>query len=80
VLSVTMIGALMAAIDINIVILGLPEMLVDLHADLVEMIWVITAYILISTRVPSDAGVHRRHEPRFFRPDCSLVFWPLGSL
>jgi EmrB/QacA subfamily drug resistance transporter len=49
VLSVTTIGALMAAIDTNIVILALPNMLVDLHADLVEMIWVIMAYILVST-------------------------------
>jgi EmrB/QacA subfamily drug resistance transporter len=49
VLSVTTIGALMAAIDTNIVILALPDMLVELHADLVEMIWVIMAYILIST-------------------------------
>jgi EmrB/QacA subfamily drug resistance transporter len=49
VLSVTTIGALMAAIDGTIVTLGLPEMMVDLHASLVEMIWVIMAYILVST-------------------------------
>jgi EmrB/QacA subfamily drug resistance transporter len=49
VLSVTTIGALLAAIDSIIVILALPDMLVELHADLVEMIWVIMAYILVST-------------------------------
>ena len=49
VLSVTTIGALMAAIDSTIVILGLPDMMVELHSDLVSMIWVIMAYILIST-------------------------------
>jgi len=49
VLSVTTIGALMAAIDSTIVILGLPDMMVDLHSDLISMIWVIMAYILIST-------------------------------
>lgn len=49
VLSVTTIGALMAAIDSTIVILGLPDMLVQLHADLIEMVWVIMAYILVST-------------------------------
>jgi EmrB/QacA subfamily drug resistance transporter len=49
VLSVTTIGALMASIDSTIVILGLPEMMVKFHADLVEMIWVIMAYILVST-------------------------------
>jgi EmrB/QacA subfamily drug resistance transporter len=48
-LSVTTIGALMAAIDSTIVILALPDMMVKLHADLVEMVWVIMAYILIST-------------------------------
>jgi EmrB/QacA subfamily drug resistance transporter len=49
VLSVTTIGALMAAIDGTIVTLALPDMMVRLHADLVEMIWVIMGYILVST-------------------------------
>ncbi len=48
-LSVTTIGALMAAIDSTIVVLALPSMMVELHADLVEMIWVIMGYILVST-------------------------------
>jgi EmrB/QacA subfamily drug resistance transporter len=48
-LSVTTIGALMAAIDGTIVILGLPDMMKELHADLITMVWVIMAYILIST-------------------------------
>ena len=49
VLSVTTIGSMMAAIDSIIVILALPDMLQELHADLVEMIWVIMGYILVST-------------------------------
>ncbi|MGA2613156.1 MAG: MFS transporter [Spirochaetia bacterium] len=48
-LSVTTIGALMASIDSTIVILALPQMMEKLHADLVRMIWVIMAYILVST-------------------------------
>jgi len=48
-LSVTTIGALMSAIDSTIVVLALPDMMVKLHADLIEMVWVIMAYILIST-------------------------------
>ncbi len=56
VLSVTTIGALMAAIDSTIVILGLPSMLVELHADLVQMIWVIMAYILVSTVILLAVG------------------------
>ena len=49
VLSVTTIGALMASIDSTIVILAIPQMMEKLHADLVHMIWVIMAYILVST-------------------------------
>ncbi|HEX9117565.1 MAG TPA: MFS transporter [Anaerolineae bacterium] len=49
VLSVTTIGALMAAIDGTIVILGLPDMMEKLHADMIEMVWVIMGYILVST-------------------------------
>lgn len=48
-LSVTTIGSLMAAIDSTIVILALPNMLQDLHSDLVKMTWVIMAYIMVST-------------------------------
>ena len=48
-LSVTTIGALMAAIDSTIVVLALPDMMVKLHSDLVVMVWVIMGYILIST-------------------------------
>jgi EmrB/QacA subfamily drug resistance transporter len=49
VLSVTTIGTLMSAIDSTIVTLAVPDMMVKLHADLIEMTWVIMAYILIST-------------------------------
>ncbi len=48
-LSVTTIGAFMSAIDSTIVVLALPDIMVNLHANLVEMIWVIMAYILVST-------------------------------
>ena len=48
-LSVTTVGALMASIDANIVLLGLPSIMNSLHADLIQMIWVIMAYILVST-------------------------------
>jgi MFS family permease len=56
VLSVTTIGALMAAIDSTIVVLALPDMMVKLHADLIEMIWVIMGYILVSTVLPAHPG------------------------
>jgi EmrB/QacA subfamily drug resistance transporter len=49
VLSVTTLGAAMAAIDSSIVILALPQMLFSLHSDLLTMVWVIMGYILMST-------------------------------
>ncbi len=48
-LSVTTLGAAMAAIDSSIVVLGLPTMMTDLHSDLVTMVWVLMGYILMST-------------------------------
>jgi EmrB/QacA subfamily drug resistance transporter len=48
-LSVTTLGAMMAAIDSTIVILGLPSMMADLHSGLIEMVWVIIGYLLMST-------------------------------
>jgi len=48
-LGVTTVGTLMAAIDSTIVVLALPDMMVKLHAELIVMVWVIMAYILIST-------------------------------
>src|SRR5579862_7385554 len=38
-LGVTTVGALMFAIDTSIVVLALPPIMADLHADLVSMIW-----------------------------------------
>ncbi len=79
-LSVTTIGSLMAAIDSTIVILGLPPMMEDLHADLIEMIWVIMAYILVSTvfllafgRVADMLGRVRMY-------NLGFVVFTLGSL
>lgn len=49
VLGVTTIGALMSALDATIVILGLPVMMKDLHANMLQMVWVIMGYILVTT-------------------------------
>jgi EmrB/QacA subfamily drug resistance transporter len=48
-LIVTTIGSLMVAIDSTIVVLALPDMLTDLHSNLVRMTWVIIGYLLVST-------------------------------
>ena len=43
-LSVTTLGAAMAAIDSSIVILAIPRIMEDLHADFVTMTWVLMGY------------------------------------
>ncbi len=48
-LSVTTIGSMMVAIDSTIVILGLPNMLQDLHSNLVRMTWVIIGFLVVNT-------------------------------
>jgi EmrB/QacA subfamily drug resistance transporter len=48
-LAVTTLGSLMVAIDSTIVILALPNMLQDLHSNMVTMVWVLIGYLLIST-------------------------------
>jgi EmrB/QacA subfamily drug resistance transporter len=48
-LAVTTVGSLMVAIDSTIVVLALPNMLGELHSNLVRMVWVIIGYILVST-------------------------------
>ncbi len=80
VLSVTTIGSLMAAIDSTIVILGLPQMMVDLHADLVEMIWVIMAYILVSTVFLLTFGRVADMFGRVRMYNLGFVIFTLGSL
>ena len=48
-LAVTTLGSLMVAIDSTIVILALPNMLQDLHSNMVRMVWVLIGYLLVST-------------------------------
>ncbi len=80
VLSVTTIGALMAAIDSTIVILGLPSMMVELHADLVSMIWVIMGYILISTVFLLTFGRIADMLGRVRMYNLGFVVFTIGSL
>ena len=49
VLSVTTVGIFMASLDQSIVIIGLPTVLQDLHANIVHGIWIITGYRLMMT-------------------------------
>ncbi len=49
VLGIAMSGVLMVGIDTTIVVLALPTILVELHSNLVTIIWVLMAYIFVST-------------------------------
>ena len=80
VLSVTTIGALMAAIDGNIVILALPAMMASLHADLVQMIWVIMSYILVSTVILLALGRVADMLGRVQMYNLGFVIFTVGSI
>jgi len=79
VLSVTTIGALMAAIDSNIVILALPNMMESLHANLVQMIWVIMSYILTSTVILLSLGRMADMLGRVRMYNLGFVIFTVGS-
>jgi EmrB/QacA subfamily drug resistance transporter len=80
VLSVTTIGALMAAIDSNIVLLALPDMMQSLHADLVQMTWVIMSYILVSTVILLTLGRMADMLGRVRMYNLGFVTFTLGSI
>ena len=55
-LTVTTIGVLMVGIDARIVIIGLPQVSEQLHADLEQAIWITQAYVLTNTLMLSLIG------------------------
>ena len=55
-LSVTSVGALMAAVDSTVVLLALFPMAEDLHSDFVTMTWVIIAYLVVNTALVLSLG------------------------
>ncbi len=54
--AIVMTGVTMSAIDTTAVVLGLPVMKTDLHSDLINMVWVIMAYLLITTIATTQVG------------------------
>ncbi|MFB3888805.1 MAG: MFS transporter [Candidatus Bathyarchaeia archaeon] len=48
-LTVTTIGILMVGVDARIVIVGLPQVAAQLHADAEQAIWITQAYVLTNT-------------------------------
>jgi EmrB/QacA subfamily drug resistance transporter len=55
-LSVTSVGALMAAVDSTVVLLALFPIAAALHSDFVTMIWVIVAYLVVNTALVLSLG------------------------
>ncbi len=55
-LSVTSVGALMAAVDSTVVLLALLPIAEELNSDFVSMVWVVIAYILVNTAFVLSLG------------------------
>ncbi len=79
-LSITTVGSLMAAIDSTIVILALPNMLQDLHSDLVKMTWVIIAYLLVSTVLQLTFGRMADMFGRARMYNLGFIVFTIGSV
>jgi EmrB/QacA subfamily drug resistance transporter len=79
-LSVTTIGSLMAAIDSTIVILALPNMLQDLHSDLVRMTWIILSYLIVSTVLQLTFGRMADMFGRVRMYNLGFIVFTVGSV
>ena len=55
-LSVTGVGLFMACLDTTIVVIGLPAILQNLHANIVYGVWIVTGYTLMMTILPVLLG------------------------
>ncbi|HLN89164.1 MAG TPA: MFS transporter [Candidatus Binatia bacterium] len=55
-LTVTTVGVLMVGIDARIVIIGLPQVSEQLHADIEQAVWITQAYVLTNTLMLSLIG------------------------
>jgi EmrB/QacA subfamily drug resistance transporter len=79
-LSVTTVGIFMANLDGSIVVIGLPTILRDLHASIVEGIWIITGYRLIITILLIMFGRLADLYGRVRLYNLGFVIFTIGSL
>ena len=79
-LSVTSVGSFMAALDGSIVVIGLPTVLQNLHANLVEGVWIITGYKLILTILLIMFGRLADLYGRVRLYNLGFVIFTIGSL
>jgi len=79
-LSVTTIGALMAAIDASAVLIALPTILADLQASFITAMWVLLSYMLIVAAVVPVVGRLADMLGRKSLYNLGFVIFTLGSL
>ncbi|HZC07910.1 MAG TPA: MFS transporter [Ktedonobacterales bacterium] len=79
-LAVTTLGSLMVAIDSTIVILALPNMLEDLHSNMVRMVWVIIGYLLVNTVLLLTFGRMADMFGRVRMYNLGFVIFTVGSV
>jgi EmrB/QacA subfamily drug resistance transporter len=75
-----LLGVMIAAIDTTIVILGLPVMVIDLHSDIVSMVWVIMAYLLTLTVLGTQVGRLGDMYGRVRMYNVGFAIFTLGSV
>ena len=70
----------MVAIDSTIVILALPNMLQDLHSNMVRMVWVIIGYLLVNTVLLLTFGRMADMFGRVRMYNLGFVIFTIGSV
>jgi EmrB/QacA subfamily drug resistance transporter len=78
-LSVTSVGALMAAVDSTVVLLALYPIATDLHSSLVTMIWIIIGYLLVNTALVLSLGRLADMYGRKKMYNIGFVIFTIGS-
>jgi len=79
-LSVTTIGALMAAIDASAVIIALPTIMADLQADFITIMWVLLSYMLILAALVPVVGRLADMLGRKNLYNLGFIIFTVGSL
>jgi len=79
-LSVTTVGALLASIQGSALLIALPNILTDLHATFLTIMWVLIGYLLVTTVLTPVVGRLGDIWGRKRLYNSGYVFFGLGSL
>ena len=79
VLTNTTLAILMASLDANIVIIALPRISSDLHASILETIWIVLSYGLVTTTVLLSFGRLADMFGRVKLYNLGLIIFTVGS-